>query len=80
LHVHPNPFLDGIFLRFDTEIESDINYVIYSVNGTAVIEGIIGTEHFNPEYFLSLSNLGSGEYNLIIKNEEFEVSHKIIKL
>jgi len=80
LHIYPNPFLDGISLRFDSNLESDIDFVIYSVSGAPIIQGEIGKNLFNPEYFLSLSKLSSGEYTLILKNNEFEITNKIIKL
>lgn len=80
LHVYPNPFLDGISLRFDSPLESDVKFVIYSIIGSAVMEGSINRSLFNPEYFLSLGSLSSGDYTLILKNDEFELSEKIIKL
>ncbi len=80
LHIYPNPFLDGISLRFDSNLESDIDFVIYSVSGSPVIQGEIGKNLFSPEYFLSLNKLSSGEYTLILKNNEFEIINKIIKL
>jgi hypothetical protein len=34
LHIYPNPFLNGVSLRFDTQLESDIHYIIFSSYGT----------------------------------------------
>jgi len=45
-----------------------------------VQDGTISKDIFIPEYFLTLENLSSGEYNLVIGNNEFEISSKIVEL
>ncbi len=80
LHIYPNPFTDGVSLRFLGAVESDVNVVLYSVNGRPVLHRIIDKGEFNPEYFLSLASINAGEYILLLMNSDFELLRKIIKL
>ena len=57
--VYPNPFIDNVnvygFEKFN-------QFFLLDLNGKEILRG-------NPSKFVNLNNLSSGQYNLILKNE-----------
>lgn len=67
--VYPNPFVDNVnvygFEKFN-------QFILLDLNGKEIIRG-------DPSKFINLNNLSSGQYNLILKNENKLNSIKLFK-
>ena len=67
--VYPNPFIDNVnvygFEKFN-------QFFLLDLNGKEILRG-------NPSKFVNLNNLSSGQYNLILKNENKLYSVKLFK-
>ncbi len=78
--VSPNPFIDKIMITIQSENSIDTKFAIYDMNGRLIttmnkrlVKGI------NQVQMDKLANFGGGMYMLQIKNDDIEISTKLMK-
>lgn len=75
IKIYPNPYKENIHIEMDISIKLPLKAMIFNSNGSLVWEKKI-KNHF---YLLKSNFLSSGIYNLILRNNDFYSSKKIIK-
>ncbi len=73
-NVYPNP-LNGELLTIEISL-SDVNYEIVNTQGAAISSGVL----YNENTEISLKNISSGVYYLLLSKDGTRISKKIIKL
>ncbi|MEP7268126.1 MAG: T9SS type A sorting domain-containing protein [Saprospiraceae bacterium] len=78
LIVHPNPVSSTLYLDWKN-IHLDCNLELYSVLGQKLIQSTRGSREYTTS--INMETLGSGIYllKIISKNNQYIITHKIIK-
>jgi len=72
--VYPNPIKD--VLKLQCNLQDDLNYELFNLNGISLINGIIQANEMN----ISFHHIPAGTYLLAIKKENQMIEHfKIVK-
>jgi len=75
IKVYPNPSKENIYIEMDRSIELPLKASLFNSSGSLIWDMKI-YDHF---YLLNSKFLSSGVYNLILTNNDFYSSEKIIK-
>ena len=75
IKVYPNPSKENVYIEMDRSIELPLKASLFNSSGSLILDMKI-YDHF---YLLNSKFLSSGVYNLILTNNDFYSSEKIIK-
>lgn len=76
---YPNPFNPITVIEFDIPVESDVNLIIYDINGKEIVKAVKG--HLHPgsyKYIWNAGGLSSGIYFCKLETKDFTSVRKMI--
>ncbi len=75
--IYPNPTTDNINIIYD--INGKVNLSIFDINGKLVYSEIINHSSNLNKHTVNVSNLSSGTYQILIRNNSQWTTHKFTK-
>jgi hypothetical protein len=80
LSLAPNPVSDYAWIKFNTDTENIVKYLIYDQQGRLVQENYFKSKQGENEYFLDVQQLSGGFYVLLLVMEQTTLTAKIMVL
>jgi len=80
LKAYPNPVSDVIQIEFAAPNPGDIKYYIVDMNGMVVLSQKEYSENGTFSKYISLTNLSSGNYQLIVESADGKTTKAIVKI
>jgi len=80
VNVYPNPISDVIQLKLAVQNPGDIQYYIIDMNGTVVFSQKEYLEGGTLSTSINMTNLSSGNYQLIVESPEGKKTKAIVKI
>ena len=78
--IYPNPFDDILSVKFEDNLEKEIQYEIFSAHGIKLMERQLNLESGQQQFHIQTNHLQSGYYLLRIKSGDQILSKPIIKM
>ena len=78
VRVYPNPASNYIFLDFGTEIKGECTVELLDIRGKLLHREILNP-YQTENYFFNISDYQDGMYLVVIKNDSFVITEKIVK-
>lgn len=78
LRIYPNPANNYVFLDFGFEIKGECTVELLDIRGKRIHKELLNS-YQTENFFVDISDFQDGMYLLVIKNDNFVITEKIIK-
>ena len=75
LNIYPNPVSSTLIIENKNDLQTQCNLVLTNIQGQKIISKEI---EFTNEYKLDVSLIEEGVYFLLLKNDSFQITEKIV--